>query len=385
MRISSAAILIIICISLTSGVVSWFIMSKKSRIGNYLTAKVIRGNIENTVTAVGVLQPFYYVDVGAQVTGQLKTLKVKAGDSVKKGQLLAEIDPIIFQAKVLEASATLENLKAQLKVKEAQFLFARQQHARNSDLIKEDAVAAKDFETTEASLKTSQAEIEAINAQIKQSEAALKLAEANLGYTKITAPMSGVVVSVIAREGQTLNANQQTPVILRIADMNTMTVWAQVSEADVSRLKPGQEVYFTTLGQPDRRWVGTLRQILPTPEVINNVILYNAVFDVPNPDGDLKVQMTMQVFFVLEKAQNTLIIPAQALQLPKKKAQNMVWVLKPDGTVESRDVTVGVMNAVSVEILSGLQEGETVITGTVQLQRDGKKGGGLGGKKGGKL
>lgn len=118
MRISSAAILIIICISLTSGVVSWFIMSKKSRIGNYLTAKVIRGNIENTVTAVGVLQPFYYVDVGAQVTGQLKTLKVKAGDSVKKGQLLAEIDPIIFQAKVLEASATLENLKAQLKVKE---------------------------------------------------------------------------------------------------------------------------------------------------------------------------------------------------------------------------------------------------------------------------
>ncbi|NUO06986.1 MAG: biotin/lipoyl-binding protein, partial [Candidatus Brocadia sinica] len=98
MRISSAAILIIICISLVAGVVSWFIMSKKSRIGNYLTAKVIRGNIENTVTAVGVLQPFYYVDVGAQVTGQLKTLKVKAGDSVKKGQLLAEIDPIIFQA-----------------------------------------------------------------------------------------------------------------------------------------------------------------------------------------------------------------------------------------------------------------------------------------------
>src|SRR6185503_17485715 len=131
------------------------------------------------------------------------------------------------------------------------------------------------FESAEANLQVIDAQIDALRAQIQQIESNLKADQANLGYTKIFAPMAGTVVDIIARQGQTLNANQQAPIILRIADLSTMTVVTQVSEADVAKLKLGVAAYFTTLGQPDRRRIGKLRQILPTPQVVNNVVLYS--------------------------------------------------------------------------------------------------------------
>jgi len=367
----------------------------------YETEKVSCGDIENTITSIGILQPSKYVDVGAQVSGQLKTLKVQAGDVVKQGDFLAEIDPTIYSAKVSEATATLENLKAQLKMKEAQLVLVSQQNERNQALLQQDAIAKADVEKGVAAYKSAEGDKEALQAQIKQAEAAMETAKANLNYTKILAPISGTVVSLIAREGQTLNANQQAPIILRIADMSIMTVWSQVSEADIPRLKVGQEVYFTTLGLPDKRWYGKLRQILPTPEIINNVILYNALFDVPNLQYELKVQMTVQVFFVLEKAQNALFVPVSALQpidkkrnvqgqkrnqdrQPKKGKRFIVRVLKADGSPENREVVVGVMNAVSAEVISGLQEGETIITGTGAPAQKTKQDQGLGGAKRGK-
>jgi len=387
---------------IATGIISWHTINKKTPAASYQTATVERGDIENNVTAVGILQPFQYVDVGAQVSGQLKRLKVKVGDKIKKGDLLAEIDPAVYMSKLQESIASLDQLKAQLKMKEAQLLLAKQQHSRNEELLKNDAIAAKDAEITGAGFKTAQAETDAIKAQIKQSEAAVETAKTNLGYTKIIAPMSGMVVSLTAREGQTLNANQQAPVILRIADTDTMTVWAQVSEADVTKLSVGRDAYFTVLGQ-SKQWDGKLRQILPTPENINNVIFYDALFDVPNPRQELKVQMTAQVFFVIEKSEDTLVIPLSALQTPDKKGKGKgkgqkqkkdgqakskqvkftVRILKQDGTPEDREVTIGVMNAISAEILSGLQEDEIVVTGTASAQN---KKGGLGkANKGGKL
>lgn len=378
------------------------------------TAVVSRGSIENAVTAVGTVQPRAYVDVGVQVSGQLRNLRVKPGDTVQQGMLLAEIDPAIFAARVLEAEANLENLKAQLRIREQQALFAAQQNSRTAGLLKEDAVAAKEMESADSALKVARAEIDVVRSQIRQAEAALQTAQTNLRYTKIIAPISGTVVSITAREGQTLNANQQAPVILRIADLSTMTVWAQVSEADVARLTPGGEVYFTVLGSPDKRWSGTLGQILPTPEIINNVTLYNALFNVSNSGGALKVQMTAQVFFILEKAQDVLVVPLSAIQAvdktqkgggagkngkgkaskadgkndgngtqqTKKGKKHSVRVLKEDGSIEERPVTTGIVTQVSAEIRSGLDEGETVITGMAQTK---KTGNGQGGKKGGKL
>lgn len=398
-------------IAVPGGLFAWRASAVVPAAGTYQTAVVYRGDIENSITAVGTLQPLKYVDVGVQVSGQLKRMKVKPGDTVRQGELLAEIDPAIFAAKVLEAEATLENLKAQLRIKEQQALLAVQQNNRTAGLLKEDAVAAKELELTDSALKIARSELDVVRSQIRQAEAALQTANANLRYTRITAPMSGTVVSVTAREGQTLNANQQAPVILRIADMETMTVWAQVSEADVTRLRAGGEAYFTLLGTPDRRWSGRVRQILPTPEIINNVTLYNALFDVANPGGELKVQMTAQVFFVLKKAQDVLVAPVAALQAVEKKRRGngegkknatgrekgngggkqqngssgkyTVRVLKQDGGIEERVVTTGITTQVAAEIRTGLQEGETIVTGMAQTKKSGKNG--LGGKKGGKL
>ncbi len=208
-----------------------------------------------------------------------------------------------------------------------------------------------------------------MQAQAKQAQSTLDADRANLGYTKIYAPMDGTVVSLTAQQGQTLNASQTTPVLLRIADLATMTVWTQVSEADVPRLKLGMGAYFTTLGDQEHRWQGKLLQILPTPDVVNNVVLYPALFDVTNPDGTLMTQMSAQVFFVVDSVKNAVTVPVAALHPVKGDAETAqkpdspdakpytVRVLKTDGKEARRAVWIGVMNRVSGEVLSGLQPG----------------------------
>lgn len=354
---------------------AWTLSSSRSGHARFATAAVTRGSVESTVLAAGTLQPYEYVDVGAQTSGQLRALKVKLGENVVKGQLLAEIDPVVSAAKVVEAEATLSNLEAQLELNREQLNLALQQKKRAEQLLKADAVAAAEAEIATSNYKVALARIDALRAQINQARAALDTARANLGYTRITAPMSGQVVAIKAREGQTLNASQQAPTIMRIAELDVMTVWAQVSEADVARLKIGQEGYFTVLGEPDRRWPGRLRQILPSPEVINNVIFYNALFDVPNPSGELKIQMTVQAFFVVAKADDALYVPLAALTADRGAGAGRYTarVLGPDGTIEQRVVQVGVRNSISGQVLSGLREGETVITGDVDSKKDEKK------------
>jgi membrane fusion protein, macrolide-specific efflux system len=338
----------------------------------FLTAAVTRGHIENTVLAAGVLQPFEFVDVGAQVSGQLKRLYVQLGDKVEKGQLLAEIDPVISASRVVEAEATLANLRAQWVAKKEHRELAHLQKARSDELLRQGATAASESEIADSNYKVARAELEALDAQIKEARAALETARATLSYTRISAPMAGEVVSITAREGQTLNANQTAPIILRIGEVRTMTVAAMVPEADVSRLKVGQDVYFTVLGQAERRWYGKLRQVLPSPEVISNVVFYNALFDVANPRDELKVQMTAQVFFVLERANNALCVPVAAVGVlpPGNGDQATVRVLQRSSRVELRAVKLGIRNLVTAQVLSGLREGETVVVGQVD-DRDG--------------
>ena len=341
------------------------------------TVAVTRGDVEDAVTALGTLQPRDYVDVGTQVSGQLRKIHVDVGSDVKEGDLLAEIDPTVYRTRVEADRAQLRNLQAQVNEREAQRRLAQQQFARQAGLLKANATSQEAYQSAEAALRVAEAQIEALKAQIAQTESNLRGNEANLGYTKIYAPMGGTIVSISARQGQTLNANQQAPIILRIADLDTMTVWTQVSEADVGRLTIGMDAYFTTLGSPDRRWSGKLRQILPTPEVVNNVVLYNALFDVENPEHMLKTQMTAQVFFVRAAARDALIVPAAAL-LPERARRSAQAAPGAEGArtervrvlvgghVEERQVTVGVRDRVAAEILSGLQEGEQVVVGTRQ-------------------
>lgn len=326
------------------------------------TVTVRRGDLERTVTALGKLEPLEYVDVGAQVSGQLKRIHVGPGDRVEAGDLLAEIDPTVYEARVAADRATLLGLEAQLAERKALLKLARQQHARQKELHEANATSKEALDSAAAEAEVAAARVAALEAEISKARSTLEADEANLGYTKILAPMAGTVMSLSARQGQTLNANQSAPIILQIADLETMTVRTQVSEADVGKLTIGMEAYFTTLGDPERRWTGRLRQILPTPEVLNDVVLYNALFEVDNADGRLLPQMTAQVFFVLGRAEDAAIVPVSALQPGEEPGKHSVQVV--NGTrIETRTVTVGVQDRIHAEILDGLRPGEQVVAG----------------------
>ena len=291
---------------------TWF--ANDGSANSLLTAVATRGDLEDTVTATGTLQPKDFVDVGTQVSGQLKRLLVDIGAIVKAKDLLAEIDPSVYQAKVDGDQAQLLNQKAQLADKQAQLVLADLQLTRQQNLTRENATTADALQSAEATRKSALAQQDSIKAQIEQTGSTLRGDEANLGYTKIYAPIAGTVVSQAAKLGQTLNANQQAPIVMRIADLSTMTVQAQVSEADVPKLHVGMDVYFTTLGGNNHRYYGKLRQIPPTPTVVNNVVLYDALFDVENPNQVLMTQMTAQVFFVTSSAKNAVLVPLTALR-----------------------------------------------------------------------
>ncbi|MDM3888948.1 efflux RND transporter periplasmic adaptor subunit [Pseudomonas sp. BCRC 81390] len=345
------------------------------------TVAVTRADIESSVTALGTLQPRRYVDVGAQASGQIHTLHVEVGDTVRKGQLLVEIDPSTQQARLDAGRYSIDNLKAQLAEQRAQFQLARQQLKRQRDLAAAGATRDEDVQTATAQLNVTQARIDMFQAQIRQAQASLRSDEAELGYTRIYAPMDGTVVAVDAREGQTLNAQQQTPLILRIARLSPMTVWAQVSEADIGKVKPGMTAYFTTLAGGKRRWTSTVRQVLPVPpkpleqasqgggspasvsngSAGNQVVQYSVLLDVDNPDGALMAEMTTQVFFVAGKASQVLTVPRAALD--DADGLHLARVLSRDGKVEQRQVRTGLSDRLRVQVLDGLNEGERLVIG----------------------
>jgi macrolide-specific efflux system membrane fusion protein len=328
----------------------------------YTTAFVERGDVQSTVVAAGIVQPIKYVDVGAQTSGMLQSLKVNRGDEVKENQLLAEIDPVLAQTALTAANAALQSMTSQRSLKQATLVLAKLQRDRNNDLFARQLASASDRDITRAAYDVAFADAASVSAQMKEDSAAVNTAKANLGYTKIVAPMAGEIVSISLLEGQTLNANQQAPNILRIGDIDTVTVWAQVSEADIVRVKPGQDVYFTILGD-SIRWNGTIRQVLPTPELINNVVFYDVLFDIPNADRELKIQMTAQVFIILAQAKNVLLIPVAAIGNADEGAEVNVEVLNADGSVELRAIKIGIKSEISAEVTSGLREGEQVVIG----------------------
>ncbi|MBC3420168.1 MULTISPECIES: efflux RND transporter periplasmic adaptor subunit [unclassified Pseudomonas] len=347
------------------------------------TVQVTRGDIESSVTALGTLQPRRYVDVGAQASGQIRKLHVEVGDEVRKGQLLVEIDPSTQQARLDAGRYSIENLKAQLAEQRAQYLLAQQQFQRQHELASAGATRQEDVQQAQAQLKVTQARIDMYQAQIRQAQASLRSDEAELGYTRIYAPMDGTVVAVDAREGQTLNAQQQTPLILRIARLSPMTVWAQVSEADIGQVKPGMTAYFTTLAGGKRRWTSTVRQILPIPPkpldqtsqgggspasassgtTGSKVVQYTVLLDVDNPDGALMAEMTTQVFFVAGQASQVLTAPLAALDDAPTEGMRLAQVLTRNGKVVQRQVRTGLSDRLRVQILDGLSEGEQLVIG----------------------
>lgn len=368
--------------ALTIGLIWWLDHSPLQ----YDVTPVVRGDIEVTVTAIGTLQPRRYVDVGAQVSGQIVHLHVQPGSRVAKGDLLVEIDPSVQRATVDAGRAALAGLRAQLAEQQAQQRLAQQQNARQQELALADATKREDVQTAEANLAAAFARLDNLKAQIDQTQATLKADEARLGYTRIFAPMAGTVVAVEAREGQTLNATYQTPNILRIADLSGMTVWTEVSEADISQVKPELPVYFTTLGghgaAKPRRWEGRIRQVLPAPPAVAaagaqagggqpqgmKAVNYTVLFDVDNPDGALMPQMTAQVSIVTARAKEVINVPLAAVDgLAEDKTT--VRVMRDNGDIETRVLTLGVRSRHLAEVLAGLGEREALVLGEKQIEK----------------
>ncbi|AIC21241.1 MULTISPECIES: efflux RND transporter periplasmic adaptor subunit [Pseudomonas] len=377
------ALLVTLCLIPIVALAAWQILPPGR--DQFATVQVSRGTIESSVTALGTLQPRRYVDVGAQASGQIRKIHVEAGDPVKEGQLLVEIDPATQQAKLDASRFSIENLQAQLQEQRAQNELARQKYQRQQNLAAGGATRDEDVQTARAELKATQARIDMIQAQIRQAQASLRSDQAELGYTRIYAPMSGTVVAVDAREGQTLNAQQQTPLILRIARLSPMTVWAEVSEADIGHVKPGMSAYFTTLSGGTRRWTSTVRQILPIPPKPLNessqgsgspnsssksgsgrVVLYTVLLDVDNADNTLMAEMTAQVFFVAERAQDVLTAPLAALQSGADSGVQLARVVAKNGSIEERKVRVGISDRLRIQVLDGLDEGDHLLIGPAQ-------------------
>lgn len=425
---------------------AWWWFKPKAATPQYITAPVTRSNIENNVLATGQLEATKMVSVGAQVSGQVKKMYVQLGDSVKQGQLIAQIDSIRQENDLKSSQANIQNLNAQLALQQANAAKVAAEYARQQQMYAQDATSKAQLEAARADALSAKAQIAAVKAQIEQSRLTLDTAKENLGYTQILAPMDGTVVAIVTEQGQTVNANQSAPTIVKLAKLDTMTIKAQVSEADVMKIAPGQRVYFTTLGDSDNKRYANLRQVEPAPDSINTetsttsnssntAVYYNALFDVPNPDNKLRINMTAQVYIVLSEAKNALSIPAAALQNNKQRSEmansntgdapsnkttqsqksepsqqksqqatpkklqltaaertqiregkaslGRVKVLLPDGQLQDRQVLIGLNNRVSAQVLRGLKQGEQVILGDASdssndaAKRNTPRGGGM--------
>ena len=414
-KIKPAKIIVAVVCLLAIAVTAWYFFKPQQQQPQYITSEVTRGDIEDSVLATGVLEATKMVSVGAQVSGQVKKMYVKLGDPVKQGQLIAQIDSIRQENDLKTAEASIKNQQAQLAVKQANLAKVQSEYQRQQAMYAQDATSRAELESALASYKTAQAEILAINAQIEQSRLTLATAKEDLGYTQIIAPMDGTIVAIVTEEGQTVNANQSAPTIVKLAKLDTMTIKAEISEADVMKVEQGQIVYFTTLGNSDKKHYAKLRQVEPAPDSINTetsntssssstAIYYNALFDVPNEDGKLRIDMTAQVYIILNEAKNVLTIPAAAIQSsnrsqakrsdtakeqtaksstdqtqtdrPKrlelsaeekslieqgKASLSMVRVVQADGTAKPQAVLVGLNNRVTAQIIKGLKQGDQVV------------------------
>ncbi|PZU25291.1 MAG: efflux transporter periplasmic adaptor subunit, partial [Stenotrophomonas sp.] len=404
-------------VALIAGGVFW--ATRKPATPSMATSPVSRGDLEQTVDATGVIDAYKLVSVGAQASGQIKVLKVQLGDVVKQGDLIAEIDSVTQENSLKNAEAALENIRAQRAVQTASLKESELAFARQKEMLAAEATSRADYESAEANLASTRAQIRALDAQIRQRETELGTAQANLGYTRITAPIDGTVVAVVAEEGRTVNANQSAPTIVKLARLDLVTVNAEISEADVVKVKPGMPVYFTILGNPDHKYEAKLRTVNPAPASISTdstssssssssssstAVYYNALFDVENPDGTLRIDMTAQVSVMLAQAKDALLIPTVALgpkvpegsRAPGANAANgeqraarskqegqrqqrrqpdaaalaksnsyVVRVVNKDGQPEPRTIKVGLNNGSNVEVLEGLKEGELVVVGEV--------------------
>ena len=335
----------------------------------YITEKVQRQNIQKVVNAAGEVRAIQLVTVGAQVSGKIETLYVTVGQVVKKGDLIAEIDSTTQQNEVDINKAKLNSYEAQLAAAKVSLKIAEKKYKRTQALRKQNAASAEDLEDAEDAYETAKSKVTELDSTIKETEISLSTAETNLGYTKITAPLDGTIVSVPVKQGQTINAAMDTPTIVQIADLSQMEILIEISEGDISNIKPGVKVTYSILGDLNNIYETTLKSIDPGLTLLTNneytevvgsdeAIYYYGRLVVPNDWGVLRIGMTTQNVIYEDSAEDVLTVPATAI---KNEGQGkFVEILTKNG-VEKRSVVTGVSDGLNIEVKSGVKEGEEAV------------------------
>lgn len=333
----------------------------------YKTKAIERCTITEVVEASGTINPVNTVSVGSTVSGLIKEIYVDYNDVVKKGQILAQIDPANFEATVQQNQAQINNARANLAKLQAIANYDQKQYVRYKNLYSKNFVAKSELDEKLSTYQSDLAQINAAKAQISQYQATLKTALTNLGYTKIIAPVDGTVISREIDLGSPVAASFQAPELFTIAqDLTKMQIEVSVSEADIGRVEEGQDVTYTLDGYPDSTFTGKVTQVRLSPTTESNVVTYTVIVDVNNEDLKLKPGMTANVSIITDKSENVLCVPNMALKFtpdingPKYKNQG-IWILEK-GKPKRVEIETGAYDDSSTEIISDkIQEGTDVI------------------------
>ena len=374
----------ILIILLILGVGGYFVYDKffkvKEEEVEFITKKAKKGSFSKKVDATGEIFATELIDVGAQVSGQIKKLYVKLGDQVKKGDMIASIDSSTQQNSIDNKEAQLAIYKAQLESAKVALNIAKTQFDRENALFAKNATSKQEFESAKNTFSSNSAKIKELEAQIKQTNIELSTAKINLGYTKITAPRDGTVVSVQVEEGQTVNANQTTPTIVNIADLSHVKMKMQIAEGDITKIKVGTPVEYSILSEPTKKFQTTVSSIDPGLTTLSDgsygssssskssyssssssssAVYYYAQSIVDNKDGILRIGMTTQNELLIANVEDAIIVPS--IGIKKDENGTFVYVLK-DGKPVKTAVKTGIKDNLDTQIISGINEGDEIIT-----------------------
>ncbi len=356
-----------------------FILNKKNSQVKYITEPVKKRTITRIVEATGTIEPVNTVDIGSQVSGMINEIYVDYNSEVEKGQLLAQIDTSLFEAQLKQATANINNAKATLSKNQAILEYDTKTYKRYKNLYSRNLISKNDLDSAESAYKSDLAQVSAAKASIMQAEANYATASANMRYTKIISPVKGIVISKEVEVGQTVAASFQTPTLFTVAeDLNKMKIETSVSEADIGKVKEGQDVEYTLDGYPDSVFYGKVTQVRLSPVTESNVVTYTVIIEVENEEGKLMPGMTANVSIITDKKENVLTVPNIALKFTtvdnKQKYENKgIWTDRKGKPVRI-DIETGVSDDSYTQIISDkIKEGDIVYVKAIKTGKDNKR------------
>ena len=357
---------IIIALVVIMALTTPFIFKKQNGKAEYLSEPIQKRTITQIVEATGTIEPINTVSIGSQVSGRIDEIFVDYNSYVEKGQQLAQIDTSLFKAQLQQAEANINNAKATLARNQAVLDYDTKTYNRYKNLYERNLVSKNDLDSAESAYKSDLAQVAAAKAQIMQAQANYATASANMGYTKIVSPVKGIVISKEVEVGQTVAASFQTPTLFMVAeDLTKMRIETSVSEADIGKVKEGQDVEYTLDGYPDSTFKGTVTQVRLSPTTESNVVTYTVVIEVDNQEGKLLPGMTANVSIITGKKENILTVPNVALKFTiadnkQKYDKKGIWIEKKGKPVRI-NIETGVSDDNYSEIISEeIKEGDIV-------------------------